>query len=75
MIRGVDLLASTGRQLRLAKLLGRATPPRFRHHALVMKSPTQKVSKSDGDTGVRDLRAQGWTAEQVLEKAGRLLIP
>ena len=50
VIRGVDLLDSTGRQLRLAKLLGRATPPRFRHHPLVMKSPTQKLSKSDGDT-------------------------
>ncbi len=73
VIRGVDLLASTGRQLRLAKLLGRATPPRFRHHPLVMKSPAQKLSKSDGDTGVRELRAQGWTAERVLEKA-RLLI-
>jgi glutamyl/glutaminyl-tRNA synthetase len=73
VIRGVDLLDSTGRQLRLAKLLGRPTPPRFRHHPLVMKSPTQKLSKSDGDTGVRELRAQGWTAQQVLEKAGLLI--
>jgi glutamyl/glutaminyl-tRNA synthetase len=75
VIRGADLLASTGRQLRLAKLLGRTTPPRFWHHPLVMKSATQKLSKSDGDTGVRDLRASGWTAEQVLEKARALLIP
>ena len=69
VIRGVDLLASTGRQIRLARLLGRATPPRFWHHPLVMKSPTQKLSKSDGDTGIRDLRAAGWTAAQVLAKA------
>ena len=48
--------------------------PRFSHHPLIMKSPEQKLSKSDGDTGVRDLRAQGWTPTQVLEKAGRLLI-
>ncbi len=75
VIRGVDLLASTGRQLRLARLLGRAVMPRFSHHPLIMKSPTQKLSTSDGDTGVRDLRAQGWTAAQVLEKAGTLLIP
>jgi glutamyl/glutaminyl-tRNA synthetase len=61
VIRGVDLLASTGRQIRLARLLGRVTPPRFWHHPLVMKS--------DGDSGVRDLRAAGWTAEQVLTKA------
>ena len=69
VIRGMDLLDSTGRQLRLARLIGRANPPRFWHHSLVMKSPTQKLSKSDGDTGVRDLRAQGWTAEEVLAKA------
>lgn len=74
IIRGVDLLASTGRQLRLARLLGRATPPRFRHHPLVMKSPAQKLSKSDGDTGVRDLRMRGWTAAQVLENARSHLI-
>lgn len=72
VIRGVDLLPSTGRQIRLARLLGRVTPPRFWHHPLVMKSPTQKLSKSDGDTGIRDLRAAGWTAEQVLAKARAL---
>jgi glutamyl-tRNA synthetase/glutamyl-Q tRNA(Asp) synthetase len=72
VIRGEDLLSSTGRQIRLARLLGRETPPRFRHHKLVMKSPAQKLSKSDNDTGVRDLRASGWTREQVLEKAATL---
>jgi glutamyl/glutaminyl-tRNA synthetase len=72
VIRGVDLLASTGRQIRLARLLGRAAPPRFWHHPLVMKSPQQKLSKSDGDTGVRDLRAAGWPAEQVLATARTL---
>ena len=72
VIRGIDLLDSTGRQLRLARLIGRKTPPRFWHHPLVMKSPTQKLSKSDGDTGVRDLRAQGWTAAQVWAKARSL---
>jgi glutamyl/glutaminyl-tRNA synthetase len=74
VIRGVDLLDSTGRQLRLARLIGRKTPPRFSHHPLIMKSPTQKLSKSDGDTGVRELRAQGWTAPQVIAKARSLLI-
>jgi glutamyl/glutaminyl-tRNA synthetase len=72
VIRGVDLLPSTGRQIRLARLLGRNNPPRFWHHALVMKSPEQKLSKSDGDTGIRDLRAAGWTAQQVLAKAQAL---
>jgi len=72
VIRGQDLLASTGRQIRLARLLGRQQMPRYRHHALVMKSPAQKLSKSDHDTGVRDLRALGWPAVKVLEKAATL---
>jgi glutamyl/glutaminyl-tRNA synthetase len=69
VIRGVDLLESTGRQLLLARLLGRETLPRFLHHALVMKSPTRKLSKSDRDTGVADLRSLGWTRARVLEAA------
>jgi len=72
VIRGLDLLPSTGRQIRLARLLGRVTMPRFAHHGLVMKSAAEKLSKSDGDTGVRDLRAAGWTAEAVLAEARRL---
>lgn len=69
VIRGVDLLPSTGRQIRLARLLGRDTPPRFAHHPLVMKSPTEKLSKSDHDSGVRDLRAAGWSPADVLAHA------
>jgi glutamyl-tRNA synthetase/glutamyl-Q tRNA(Asp) synthetase len=72
VIRGDDLLASTGRQIQLARLLGRAAPPSFLHHPLVMKSPTQKLSKSDGDTGIRDLRAKGWSAERVIGQAAAL---
>jgi glutamyl-tRNA synthetase/glutamyl-Q tRNA(Asp) synthetase len=69
IIRGRDLLASAGLQIALGRLIGRTAPARFAHHALIMKSPTQKLSKSDGDTGVRDLRAAGWSAEKVLDEA------
>jgi glutamyl-tRNA synthetase/glutamyl-Q tRNA(Asp) synthetase len=94
VIRGDDLLASTGRQIQLARLLGRDEPPRFLHHPLVMKSqihqfrgagsgpaaspdPAQKVSKSDGDTGIRDLRERGWTPPGIIGYACALagLIP
>jgi glutamyl/glutaminyl-tRNA synthetase len=34
-----------------------------------MKSPEQKLSKSDGDTGIRELRARGWTPARVIEHA------
>jgi glutamyl-tRNA synthetase/glutamyl-Q tRNA(Asp) synthetase len=71
VIRGMDLLASTGRQIQLARLLGRSEPPVFMHHPLVMKSSDQKVSKSDGDAGIRDMRARGMTRDEVLEIAGR----
>jgi glutamyl-tRNA synthetase/glutamyl-Q tRNA(Asp) synthetase len=69
VIRGDDLLASTGRQVQLARLLGRDEPPEFLHHPLIMKSPDQKLSKSDGDTGIRELRARGLTPAQVIEMA------
>jgi glutamyl/glutaminyl-tRNA synthetase len=77
VVRGVDLLTSTGRQIRLARLLGRERPPEYAHHPLIMKSPGQKLSKSDGDDGVRDLRARGWTREKVLAAAreSKSLIP
>jgi glutamyl-Q tRNA(Asp) synthetase len=69
VIRGVDLLESTGRQIRLARLLGRERPPIFLHHRLIMRSADRKLSKSDRGTGVRDLRAAGWSAVRVLEAA------
>ncbi|MGQ0734466.1 MAG: glutamate--tRNA ligase family protein [Acidobacteriota bacterium] len=69
VVRGRDLLDSTGRQMAIARLLGRVEPPVFVHHPLIMKSPTQKVSKSDRDTGVRDLREAGWTATRVIGDA------
>jgi glutamyl-Q tRNA(Asp) synthetase len=80
VLRGVDLLASTGRQIQLARLLGRLEPPAFLHHPLIMKTvttastggvgaPRQKLSKSDGDTGIRELRAAGWTPAEVIARA------
>ena len=74
VIRGMDLLQSTGRQIQLARLLGRATPPRFMHHPLVMSSPEQKLSKSDGATGIRELRELGMQPHDVIAAARRALI-
>jgi glutamyl-Q tRNA(Asp) synthetase len=73
VIRGDDLLSSTGRQLQLARLLGRSEPPQFLHHPLVMKTPTQKLSKADRDTSVRDLRAAGLRPEDVIGRAAALV--
>ena len=72
VIRGEDLLDSTGRQLRLARLIGRTQPPRFLHHPLVRHPDGSKLSKSAGDAGVHELRAAGLSAAQVLGRAGAL---
>jgi glutamyl-Q tRNA(Asp) synthetase len=66
VIRGADLLASTGRQIRLARLLGRSMPPVFLHHPLLYAGSGAKLSKSNRDTGLRELRARGLSAEDVL---------
>ena len=67
VIRGEDLLSSTGRQICLARMLGRAEPPVFLHHDLLLDADGKKLSKSRGDTGVRELRAKGFSASDVRE--------
>jgi glutamyl-Q tRNA(Asp) synthetase len=69
VIRGEDLLSSTGRQLMLGRMLGRVRPPVFLHHPLIRKESGAKLSKSSGDTGVRELRAAGTRPEAVLGEA------
>lgn len=72
VIRGEDLLASTGRQIRLARMLGRRTPPAYMHHTLIRHGSGAKLSKSNRDTGVRDLRAAGMLPGRVLGQAAHL---
>jgi glutamyl-Q tRNA(Asp) synthetase len=69
VIRGADLLSSTGRQIRLARMLGRSGPPAFHHHPLLLNASGNKLSKSSGDTGVRELRASGMSADEVIGRA------
>lgn len=69
VVRGEDLLESTGRQLRLARLMGRTAPIRYLHHPLIHGSTGAKLSKANRDTGVRDLRAAGMSREEVLGTA------
>jgi len=69
VIRGRDLLAATPAQIRLARLLERAAPPTFAHHPLIRRPDGSKLSKADGDTSVRDLRAAGRTPEDLLGEA------
>ncbi len=69
VIRGRDLLPSTGRQIRLARLLGRGRPPRFHHHPLILGVDGEKLSKSRGDVALRELRASGVTPSEAIARA------
>jgi glutamyl/glutaminyl-tRNA synthetase len=69
VIRGKDLLASTGRQIRLARMLGREKSPVFAHHPLIFKPSGDKLSKANRDTAVRELRAAGHSAPDVIGRA------
>lgn len=71
VIRGEDLLPSTGRQVSLGRLLGRTMAPRYLHHQLLLRSDGSKLSKSAGDTGIGELRTAGWSAAEVLGEAAR----
>ena len=69
VIRGEDLLASTGRQLQLARALERETAPLFLHHRLLYRPDGLKLSKSLGDNGVGQMRLAGLSAADVIGRA------
>jgi glutamyl-tRNA synthetase/glutamyl-Q tRNA(Asp) synthetase len=69
VIRGADLLSSTGRQLRLARMLGRTSDAMYLHHPLLFNAEGRKLSKSNADTGIREFRAAGVRAEDVIGRA------
>ena len=69
VVRGLDLLEATPAQIRLGRLLGRDDPPTFLHHPLVRHPDGSKLSKSSGDSGVRELRATGHDPAEVVALA------
>lgn len=69
VIRGEDLLASTGRQLQLAALLGRQEAPQYLHHTLLLHPDGSKLSKAGQDTALRELRNAGAGAAELIGEA------
>ena len=69
VVRGADLLPSTGRQIRLARLLGRREAPRFFHHPLALDANGRKLSKKQQAPALRELRRNGVSPGAVLGKA------
>lgn len=70
VVRGVDLLTSTARQLLLYRALG-ATPPAFYHCPLLVDETGRRLAKRQASLSIRSLREQGWTPEQVRAEADR----
>jgi glutamyl-Q tRNA(Asp) synthetase len=69
VVRGRDLLHATATQIRLGRLLGRPAPPSFLHHPLILRPDGTKLSKSSGDTAVRELRDAGRSPDEVIRAA------
>jgi glutamyl-tRNA synthetase len=65
VVRGADLLASTPRQIWLARVLG-ARPPRYAHVPLVVASDGARLEKRTPGSIVRDLREAGIAASRVV---------
>ncbi len=64
VVRGDDLLASTPRQVHLARLLG-IEPPGYAHVPLVFGPDGERLAKRDGAVTLADRRARGETPDQV----------
>ena len=71
VVRGSDLLSSTGRQIRLGRMLGRVVTPLFFHHPLVSDSGGVKLSKKQQAIPIRELREAGMSPAEVLGMAAQ----
>lgn len=69
IIRGDDLLESTGRQLLLARLLGRKQPLYLYHHPLIVNPEGTKLSKRDLAAPIKTLRDRGDAASEIIGQA------
>lgn len=67
--RGVDLKPATDLHRLLQALMG-WPEPRYAHHALLTDASGRRLAKRDRAATIRDLRAEGVTAEEVLRRAG-----
>lgn len=67
--RGADLFAATCLQ-RLLQVLLDFPEPRYSHHRLICWSDGRKLSKSNGDMGLRALRAEGASASDIRRVIG-----
>lgn len=69
VVRGLDLFHATSVHRLLQSLLGLPAPV-YHHHRLILGEDGRKLSKSEGDTGLRELRRQGLTSADIRRLVG-----
>jgi glutamyl-Q tRNA(Asp) synthetase len=69
IIRGMDILSSTGRQILLAEMLGQDKRPIYLHHPLLVDASGKKLSKREFSADIHHLMMSGKPANEVLEEA------
>lgn len=69
IVRGVDILSSTGRQQLLAQALGKTLDAQYLHHGLLVDGEGRKLSKRDFVADVHARMRAGEAAEVVLGEA------
>ena len=69
VVRGEDLLPSTGQQLLLYEALGHR-PPAFYHTALVRDATGRRLAKRDAARSLRALRGSGYRARRAGDAGG-----
>ena len=73
IVRGRDLYDATDLHRLLQVLLqvpGWRTGPLYHHHRLITDELGRKLAKSAGDTSLKSLRLQGWSAAEVCQLVG-----
>ncbi len=66
VVRGDDLLRSTGRQLLLYRLLGLEPVPQYTHLPLVLGHDGRRLAKRHGDTRLDHYRERGVPAKRII---------
>lgn len=71
VVRGNDLLGSTGRQMYVQQLLGLPSPS-YGHVPLLVAADGRRLAKRDGDLDMGALRSRGVSAERLVGWLGSL---
>ena len=74
VLRGADLLKSTGRQLLLFALMGWSVPD-FAHVGLICDSVGNRLAKRDHSISISQLRSKGIAPEQVRDVFHQITYP